>query len=98
MKKRWRHYSMCALIAIASAAGARLLSQVQFFRILNLKSLDAQFTLRGRRPVSGIMMVLADQKALDTFPDLKAFWHPFYAEAIRAAGEAGAKVVALDIA
>lgn len=98
MKKRWRHYAICALIAIASATGARLLSQAQFFQILNLKSLDAQFALRGRRPVTGIVMILADQKALDTFPEPLAFWHPYYAEAIRAAGAAGAKVIGLDLA
>lgn len=98
MKRRWRHYAICALIALAGAAGARLLSTLRFFQLLNLKALDAQFVLRGREPVSGIMLVVADQKALETFPELQILWHPYYAEAIRAASQAGAKVIGLDLA
>jgi adenylate cyclase len=98
MKRRWRHYALCALIAIASSAAARLLSGLRFFEILNLKALDAQFVLRGRQPVRGFMVVLIDQKALQTFPELRIFWHPYYAQTIRAAGEAGAKMIVLDLA
>src|SRR5262249_53754934 len=98
MKRRWRHYAICALIALASAAGARLLSALRFFELLNLKALDAHVVLRGRQPVSGITLLVADQKALDTFPELQMLWHPYYAEAIRAAGGAGAKVIGLDLA
>src|SRR5579862_8162528 len=98
MKRRWRHFAICALIAAGSVASARLLSSFRFFKLLNLKAFDTQFVLRGREPVSGIMLVVADQKAIDTFPDLQIFWHPYYAEAIRAAGEAGAKVIGLDLA
>ena len=98
MKRRWRHYAICALIAVASAAGARLLSTLRFFQLLNLKALDAHFVLRGRQPVSGIVLVVADQKTLDTFPELQILWHPYYAEAIRAASQSGAKVIGLDLA
>jgi CHASE2 domain-containing sensor protein len=98
MKRRWRHFAICALIAFASAAGARLLSTLRFFQLLNLKSLDAQFVLRGRQTVSGIVLVVADQKALDTFPELQILWHPYYADAIRAASQSGAKVIGLDLA
>lgn len=98
MRKRWRRWAICASIAAGSAAGARLLSNLRFFELLNLKSLDAQFVLRGQMPPSNIMLVLADQQALNTFPELRMFWHPYYAEAIRAAGEGGAKVVGLDVA
>lgn len=96
MRKRWRRWAICASIAAGSVAGARLLSTYRFFEQLNLKSLDAQFVLRGQMPTSNIMLVLADQKALDTFPELRMFWHPYYADAIRAAGEGGAKVIGLD--
>ena len=96
MRKRWRRWAICASIAAGSVAGARLLSTYRFFEQLNLKSLDAQFVLRGKMPASNIMLVLADQKALDTFSELRMFWHPYYAAAIRAAGEGGAKVIGLD--
>ena len=98
MRRRWRHFAICALIAVASVSGARLLSAFRFFKLLNLKAFDTQFVLRGRQPVSRIMLVVADQKAIDTFPELRILWHPYYAEAIRAAGEAGAKVIGLDLA
>ncbi len=96
MKRRWQHWAVCASIAIGSAAGALLLSSFRFFQLLNLKALDAHFVLRGRQPVSNIVLVVADQKALDTFPELQMFWHPYYADAIRAAGDAGANVIGLD--
>ena len=45
-----------------------------------------------------IVLVVADQKALDTFPELRIFWHRYYAEAIRAASDARARAVGLDVA
>jgi adenylate cyclase len=94
---------VCAVIAIGSAVGAWSLSTLRFFQILNLKGYDAHFVARdilGRRPViSNIVLLLADQKTDDTFKDeLRMFWHQHYANAIRAAGAAGAKVIGLDLA
>jgi adenylate cyclase len=106
MKKKWRHWALCAVLAVGSALGASLLSDIRFFRILNLKAYDAHFIVRdflrglvGRRPlVSDIVLLTADKKAYDTFPELRVFWNQHYATAIRAAGQAGAKVIALDLA
>ena len=98
MGKRWQRWAICASIAAGSAIGARLLSNLRFFELLNLKSLDGHFVLRGRIPAPGIELILADQKALDNFSELRMFWHPHYAEAIRAAGDGGAKIIGLDIA
>jgi adenylate cyclase len=98
MRRRLRHYAVCALIAMASAFAARLASELRFFHLLNLKSLDLQFVLRGQRPVENVMLIVADQKAIDTFPELRILWHPYYAQAIRAASGAGASVIGLDLA
>jgi len=102
MKKKWRHWAFCAVLAVGSALGASLLSDVRFFQILNLKAYDAHFVVRyflGQRPViSNIVLLLADQKTLDTFPELRLFWHQHYANVIRAAGQAGAKAIGLDLA
>jgi adenylate cyclase len=97
MGKRWRTLVISAIFVIASAAGTRLLSRIRFFEILNLKALDVQFVLRGKRPVSNIELITIDAKALKEFPELLMFWHRYYADAIRAAGEAGARVVGLDV-
>src|SRR5580692_9653901 len=102
MKKKWRHWALCAVLAIGSALGASLLSDIRFFRILNLKAYDAHFIVRdffrGRPAITNIVLLTADKKAMDTFPELRVFWNEHYANAIRAAGQAGAKVIALDLA
>ena len=96
MKKKLRHGLLCALIAIGSTLAAWSLSQIRFFQILNLKAYDLHFLVRGRQPTSNIVLLTEDQKAMDTFPEMRAFWHQHYANAIRAASEAGAKVIGLD--
>lgn len=102
MKRKWKHGAFCALLAVASVLAAWLLGDVPFFHILNLKAYDAHFVLRdflaGRPAIPNIVLLLADQKAMDTFPELRLFWHKHYASAIRAAGAAGAKVIGLDLA
>jgi adenylate cyclase len=104
MRKKWRHWALCAVLAIGSALGASLLSDLRFFQILNLKAYDAHFVARdffGKPPaIPNIVLLLADQKTLDSpsFSDLRDFWHKHYATVIRAAGQAGAKVIGLDLA
>jgi len=95
------------LIAIGGMAVTAPLEDVQFFRTLNLKvldthfavrkALDTYFAVRDSRSTGNIVLILIDQKALDTFPELELFWHRHYAEAIRGAGEGGAKVIGLDL-
>jgi len=104
MTKKWRHWLLCAVLAAGSALGAALLSDIRFFQILNLKAYDAHFVVRdflgGRLDTSNIVLLLADQKTLDSpsFSELRDFWHKHYATVIRAAGQAGAKVIGLDLA
>jgi len=47
MKRRFRHWVFCALIAIGSTLATWSLSTVKFFQIINLKAYDTQFVLRG---------------------------------------------------
>jgi len=102
MRKKWRHWALCAVLAAGSALGAFLLSDIRFFRILNLKAYDVHFIvrdfLRGRPVISNIVLLTADKKAMDKFPELRDFWNEHYSNVIRAAGQAGAKVIALDLA
>ncbi len=102
MKRKWRHWGLCAILAAGSTLAAWSLGDVRFFQILNLKAYDAHFALRAllRPPptISNIVLLVADQKTLDSFPELRDFWHKHYADAIRAAGAAGAKVIGLDLA
>jgi adenylate cyclase len=98
MRQKWSRWAVAAAIVVGCAIGTRLLSNVPFFQILNLKALDAQFVFRGKVPTSNIVLLVADQKALDTFHELRIFWHPYYAQAIKAAADAGAKVIGHDLA
>jgi adenylate cyclase len=102
MTKKWRHWAFCALLAVGSAWGASLLSDIRFFQILNLKARDAHFVVRylfSQRPeISNIVLLLNDHKTRDTFREPLLFWQKHYAGAIRAAGQAGAKVIGLDLA
>ena len=97
-RNRWSYGLVWGLVTLAAASGTQLLSTTRFFQLLSLKAYDANFVLRGKRPTSNVVLVVADDKALNTFSELQAFWHPYYAQAIRGAELGGAKVVAMDIA
>ena len=102
MPKKWRHWALCAVLAGGGVLAAWSLRKVPFFQILNLKAYDAHFVVRrslfGAPEISKIVLLTADQKAIDNFPEMRMFWNKHYATAITAAGEAGAKVIGLDLA
>jgi class 3 adenylate cyclase len=90
------------ILAIGSVLAAWSLGEVSFFQTLNLKAYDAHFVMRnylfGPPPIPNIVLLTEDQKAMDNFPELHEFWDDHYADAITAAGDAGAKVIGLDLA
>ncbi len=98
MKRTWKRVAICAAIALASVVITLLLGNVRFFQLLSLKAQDAHFVLRGKLPTRDIVIIGIDEKALNNFPELYSFWHPYYADAIRGAAAAGAKVLILDVA
>src|SRR5438309_11301857 len=91
--KRW---AVIAAIAVGSVAATLLLGNLKFFQLVHLKANDLHFLVRGRRPTSNIVVLAVDQKCLDHFHELLMFWHPYFAEAIRAAADGGAKVLGFD--
>ncbi len=86
------------LVGLGSATVAWLLSYVSFVQLVHLKAYDLNFLLRGKSVPRDVVLLTVDDKSLNTFPEMLAFWHPYYAEAIRAAAGAGAKVLGLDVA
>ncbi len=98
MGKRRSQWAICALIVIASATAAQFSDRLSFFRLLHRKSLDVHFIVRGQQRVSNIVLILMDQKSIDTFTEPMLFWHPHYAQAIRAASDGGARAMGLDLA
>lgn len=98
MKRNWKRVLICAAIALGSAVVTLLLSNIRFFQVLDLKARDAHFVFRGKVPTRDIILIGIDEKALNNFPELYSFWHPYYADAFRAAADGGAKVLVLDVA
>jgi len=98
MKKNHKRAFICAAIAAGSVILTMLMAGIQFFHLVDLKAQDAHFVLRGPVPTKDIVLIGIDDKALNHYPQLLSFWQPYYADAIRAAGEAGAKVFMLDVA
>jgi adenylate cyclase len=98
MSRRRRHSVIGVAIAAGSALCAFFLSNVSFFQTVNLKAQDAHFVFRGPRPVKNIVLLTIDKTSLETFPEVQLFWHPYYAEAIKASARARAKVFVLDVA
>jgi len=89
--------AVIAAIAVGSVIATWLLGDVKFFQLVHLKAGDLHFLVRGKKPTSNIVILAIDQKTQDSFRELRYFWHPYYAEAIRAAAEGGAKVFMMDI-
>ncbi len=98
MQKNWKRAAICAAIALGAVVLTLALSDIRFFQLLDLKAQDAHFVLRGPVPTKDIILIGIDDKALDNIPDPSLFWQTYYADAIRAAADGGAKVLVLDVA
>src|SRR5262245_38280038 len=83
-------------LTICSVLAAALLFRFDSFRFLDQKLSDFHFLLRGTRPADDVVLLAVDQKSLEKLPEPLLFWHPYFAEAIRAAARAGAKVLGID--
>lgn len=97
MSQRLKKAAAIAAIAIASVAATLGLSQFRFFKLLNLKAQDVHFVMRGPQPVNNIAIIGIDDDTLSRFPEPTFLWHKYYADAMTAAADAGAKVFVLDV-
>src|ERR1035441_4656249 len=75
MTRKWRHWALCAVLAIGSVLAAWSLGEVSFFQTLNLKAYDAHFVVRnylfGPHPIPNMGVLTGNQKALGSFRDTK---------------------------
>jgi adenylate cyclase len=97
MNPRLKKAAAIAAIAIASVAITMGLSNFRFFQLLNLKAQDVHFVLRGTLPVKNIVIIGVDDDTLSKFPEPTFFWQKYYADAMHAAADSGAKVFVLDV-
>ncbi len=91
-----RRWLIVAAIAFGASLVTHLAGKVRFFQLVHLKAQDTQFVVRGKLPTPDIVLIVVDDKSLEHFKELEIFWHPYYATAIKAAAEGGAKVFGLD--
>jgi adenylate cyclase len=94
--RKLRRWTIIAAIALGSVIATVLLGKLRFFQLVHLKASDFHFLVRGKRPTSNVVVIAIDQKTLNAFHELLMFWHPYFAEAMKAAAEGGAKVMGLD--
>lgn len=97
MKRNWKRFAICAAIAIGATLITRLLSNISFFHLLDLKARDAHFVLRGKQPTKDIIIIGMDDKTLAKYPEPLLFWGHHFATAIKAAVDAGAKAFVIDV-
>lgn len=88
---------VCAFIALGSVLSTLGLGNFRFIQLLHLKAQDAHSVIRGKQPVKDIVIIGIDDKTLNAYPEMYAFWHPYYADALRGAALGGAKVFTLDV-
>lgn len=95
---KWRLISAVLFIAMAATVFSFALGETRIIRLLHLKSGDLYFVAAQPEQPKDIVLIVVDQKSLDRFPEPLLLWHDYYAEAIEAAANSGAKVLGLDVA
>ena len=97
-RKKRLTWLAAALAVVVSAWLAWFLSQRSPLQLLELKTYDLRFVLRGNQPPpAGIILALIDTETEAAFPEPHIFWHPHYAEMLRAAARGGALAIGLDV-
>lgn len=88
---------LAGFLAVAAGLAGLLPERFRAGRVAEWKLRDAHVLLTPARAPARILIVAADEKATEAFPEPLLFWHGYYARAIERLAEAGAKVVALDM-
>lgn len=84
--------------ALGSALLSWALSGTSPLQLLELKTYDLRWVLRGRQPPPPhIVLVVLDERTETAFPEPRIFWHPHVASLLRAAAAGGARAIGLDV-
>jgi len=96
LRKSWQSGGLQVVAAIIFAF---LLHALNTFEILEYKSYDMRFRLRGPEPVekSGIVLVTIDDQSLLSLKSKWPFPRSYFARAVQNLSEAGAALIVLDI-
>lgn len=94
-ESRW---AINILVSLVAALAVFALSQLQVFQNLELKTLDARFGWRGKKPAgSEIVIVAIDDDSWDSLPEKWPWPRTYHAKLVENLNRAGAKVIAFDL-
>jgi adenylate cyclase len=97
-RRRRLTLALAAGTALLSGALAWLLSITPLVQLLELKTYDLRFVLRGKEsPPPNIILVTIDDRTERAIPEPRVFWHRHYATLLRAAAAGGARAIGLDV-
>src|SRR3989337_4566390 len=86
-----------ALIGLGCGGIMIILLCTGLLRGVELKRMDFRFLCRGAIPTSDkIVIIGTDEEALDKIKDPFIFWHPYFADVIKAVSGGGARAMGLD--
>lgn len=88
---------LAVILAVMAGLAGLLPERFRVGRVAEWKLRDAHILLTPARPPSQILIVAADERATEAFPEPLLFWHGYYGRAIERLAEAGAKVIAMDM-
>ncbi len=96
--RKWFALTLPLVAALGSAGLAWVISATSPLQLLELKTYDLRFVLRGRQaPSADIVLVTIDERTEAAIPEPRAFWHPHFAAMLRATAAGGARLVGLDV-
>ena len=97
MSRTTKRVLICSAIVAGSVVLTLALASLRIFQLINLKAQDTNFLIRGTQPTKDIVLIGIDNETNNRFPELSYFWHKYYADAMRAAADGGAKAMVLDV-
>ena len=73
--RKRRRWAFIGLIAVSSAVATLLLGNLRFVQLVHLKASDFHFLVRGKRPVSNIVVIAVDStRMVDGIPSTGIDW------------------------
>lgn len=98
-KKHYGKFRSTILITIGAFFLAMIVSVFDLVQMVELKSLDARFRLRGVTDVSDadIIIIGIDDRSYDELPGQMPFPREYYARMIRNLKKAGARMIVFDV-
>ena len=92
------HKGFIIMIGIAATLAALIITSVEFSRVLELKTIDWRFKVRGElTPEAPIVIVAIDDASFPEMPERWTWPRTFHGEVVKNLKQMGAKVIGFDL-